>query len=131
MSSATGQAVRELMVAALRKLYERLNVTRGQIALAMELHVMESTAPRARDPASAASEAMARLGAEASVASEGEELLVKVASCGDCASPGVCPLPFYLAAYIRKATGRRALLTEEKLGAEGYCSFRFRILDRG
>ena len=130
MSVATSQAVKELLVAALRKLYERLNVTRGQIALAMELYVMESAVPEARNPVSAASEALARLGADASIALEGEELLVKVASCGGCISPGVCPLPFYLAAYVKKATEKRVLLTEEKQEAEGYCSFRFRTLDR-
>uniref|UniRef100_A0A7C4B991 Transcriptional regulator n=1 Tax=Thermofilum pendens TaxID=2269 RepID=A0A7C4B991_THEPE len=130
MSGAARQAVKELLVAALRKLYERLNVTRGQIALAMELYVMEDAVPEARDPVSAVSEAMARLGADASAALEGEELLVKVASCGGCILPGVCPLPFYLAAYVKKATGKRVLLTEEKQETEGYCSFRFKTLDR-
>jgi len=131
MTNATSQAVRELLVIILKKLFERLNVTRGQIALAAELHVAEDIAPQARDPVSAVSEAMARLGAEASVSSGDEELLVKVASCSDCASPSICPLPFYLAAYVKKATGKRLLMVEEKLREGGFCSFRFRVLDRG
>uniref|UniRef100_A0A7C3WPE5 Uncharacterized protein n=1 Tax=Thermofilum pendens TaxID=2269 RepID=A0A7C3WPE5_THEPE len=49
MRDATGQAVKELLAAALRKLYEKLTVTRGQVALAMELYVAENLSPQAKD----------------------------------------------------------------------------------
>lgn len=129
MRDATGQAVKELLAAALRKLYEKLTVTRGQVALAMELYVAENLSPQAKDIIGAVSEAMAMLGVEASATHEGEELLVRVVPCSDCISPGICPLPFYLAAYVKKATSKRLLVAKEEQRTEGSCSFRFRLVN--
>ncbi len=111
----------------LRKLYERLSLSRGQVAAAADLLARELLQDfRAGTPVEAVEEAARRVGLEAVHLGE-YEFLVK--GCGECPGEEMCPVAFYLAAAVRVAAGAAAvpLRDGERFGVKGEEGCRVRI----
>ncbi len=113
----------------LRKLYERLSLSRGQVAAAAELLAAELLEGyRAGSPEEAVEEGLRRAGLEARHLG-GYEFLVK--GCPACPGEEICPAAFYAAAAVRVAAGRGAVALgdEGRYGARGEegCRIRLRV----
>ncbi|MEM0092823.1 MAG: hypothetical protein QW753_00425 [Thermofilum sp.] len=116
-----------LLPQVLKVLYGRLSLTRGQIAIATELYVMEKVEARGSDVAEAVSNAVRELCADCRAAIEEGGLRVDVKCGAECNLEEVCPLPFYIAAYVRKATSRRVALASHEVRGAGECTIRYML----
>jgi hypothetical protein len=120
-----------LWLAVIRKLVEKLSLTRGQVAVASELFAREVFKDM---KASSIDEAIGivldKVQLKGYVEIEGESIKVKVQGT-DCQVREYCPLPFYVAAGIRTLTGRRVYAISEKLVEfkEGFCIFELKEVE--
>lgn len=117
--------VTSLLPQILKTLYRRLSLTRGQLAVAAELYVMEEVDARGGDIAEAISNALNELGADYRVIVEEGVVRIDVRCETECISSEICPLPFYIAAYARKATSKRLSLVDHRVERKGECTIRY------
>lgn len=116
-----------LLPQILKMLYRKLTLTRGQVAIASELYVIESVETQGKDPVEAVSNALRELCTHHEVTVDEEGLRVD-AKCGtECLLGEVCPLPHYIAAYARKATSRRLSLVSHEIKGGGECTMRYEL----
>jgi len=119
----------------LGKLYEKLTLSRGQVAAAAELLARELLEGyRAGSVEEAAAEAARRVGLAAERV-EGDEYTFRVSGCPACPGEEFCPAAFFLAAAVSSAIGRGAVALEVGDGRYGVrgeegCTVRIRVYER-
>lgn len=128
------EKILELHYDVLRILYEKLLLTRGQIALAVDLLVDEryNNVPK-KSPGEAGLYALKELGLEGSFEISENVYKFKIkGNCGFCPIEEVCPIPFFVASVVRKIAevecsiqrcGDDRYLCEE----DGYCVFSIKV----
>ena len=118
----------------LKILYDRLTITRGQLALAAEIYVNEkySGLPR-KSPGEAGLYALSELGLEGDFSVKENVYSFEVKSdCSFCPYDETCVVPFYVASMIRKLSENEASVIGcdgEKIlcKKDGLCVFKVKV----
>lgn len=123
-----------LWVKVLRELYEKLSLTRGQIAVASELLAREYfSGNKTESIIEAVKLSLQKVDLDGEVVNENDIYKVKVPGV-DCQLRNICPLPFYVAASVRILTERKIYVVSKENVVdfkEGYCSFDMKVVDEG
>ncbi|MEZ0346676.1 MAG: hypothetical protein ABWK01_09010 [Infirmifilum sp.] len=121
----------ELWIGVIRKLYEKLSLTRGQITVAAELFAHELFFnQKANSISEAVSHALSVVKLKGDVEVAGNVYRVKIPGY-ECPLKDLCPLPSFTAASARFLTGRRVYpATGENFISfkDGFCVFELKDL---
>lgn len=124
---STSKVAAILLPHVLKVLYQRLSLTRGQIAIATELYVLENVSAQGNSVPEAIDNALKELGVEYHLKAEGKVLRVELKCGEECSLGDICPLPFYVAAYARKASSKHVTLISHKIENAGGCIIEYMV----
>ncbi len=128
------EKILKLHYEVLRILYEKLLLTRGQIALAVDLLVDEryNDVPK-KSPGEAGLYALKELGLEGFFVTSESVYKFKIkGDCKFCPVEEVCPIPFFVASVVRKIADVECSILKCKddrylCEEDGYCVFSIKV----